>query len=220
MCHSNGLHLLLFTCKRDPSQGRSGSWMLLPFVLFKDCHIRISAYYCLFLQGVSQHFGCLLMVDFQPCPIWTLTWEIRSVLEVPLHFLLSLKFSEGLLVLESPLNLLCIRSLRRGFQSGQGLFTGFSLPGNFFTSCWGFLFVQSSRRSSLLSPGCCFPPLSSHRFLWALAFPKIFIGLLGLQNPRRDCSAPAIDVLGRIIPAFLSLHSAKNKVSWYPFPAL
>ena len=81
MCHSNGLHLLSFTCKRDPYQGRSGSWMLLPFVLFKDCHIRISAYYCLFLQGVSQHFGCLLMVDSQPCPIWTpwgLVWFSRT----------------------------------------------------------------------------------------------------------------------------------------------
>ena len=73
MRHSNGLHLLSFACKRDPSQGRSGSWMLLPFIFFKYCRSRISARYCLFLQGVSQHFGCLLLVDSQPCPIQTLT---------------------------------------------------------------------------------------------------------------------------------------------------
>ena len=53
------------------------------------------SHYCLFLQGVSQHLGRLILMASQPCPIWTLTWVLRSVLEGPLNFLMSPAFLEG-----------------------------------------------------------------------------------------------------------------------------
>ena len=54
---SDGLHLLLSACQRNPSQGRSVRRLLLPFVSCQDWHVWISAHYCLVLQHVSQHLG-------------------------------------------------------------------------------------------------------------------------------------------------------------------
>ena len=57
------------------------------------------SHYCLFLQDASQHLGCLIFLASQPCPIWIFTWGLRSVDEVPLNFLMSLVFLEGVLKL-------------------------------------------------------------------------------------------------------------------------
>ena len=83
-----------------------------------------SAYdhYC-FLQGVSQHLGYLLKLDYQPCLIWKIAWGIGSVLEGTLLFW-------------------CLRHFWRGFRSGQGIFlidparSGFSVPSDIFRDLW------------------------------------------------------------------------------------
>ena len=35
---------------------------------------------CFVLQGIFQNIGYLLALDSHPCPIWTVSWGIRSVL--------------------------------------------------------------------------------------------------------------------------------------------
>ena len=35
-------------------------------------------------QRLSQYFGYVLALAFQPCPIWTVSWRLWSVLEGPL----------------------------------------------------------------------------------------------------------------------------------------
>ena len=206
-CWSDGLNLLSFTSQRDPSWGQSVRRMFLLFISCQEWHSRISAYYCLFLQGLSQHLGFFISLASQLCLIWTLTPGLRYVLEGPINFCMSPKFLEGLLVLDGPLNFWCHRRFWRGYRHGPGLFGGFSLTGNFRASCWDFPSTRSDWRYLLLSPGWYFPPLSYGGFLQALSFPKRFPIFSGLRNPLRDCSAPARDVLGSLLPAFLSRRS-------------
>ena len=141
-----------------------------------------SAHYCLFLQVVSHYLGCLLFLDSRSCPIRTWTWGIRSVLEAPPNFW-------------------CLRRFRRGFRSGQQIFS--HCP--FRVSCWLFPSVWSSRKSLLFSLSCWYPPLSSGGFLQALAClkkvpcflgaPKFLEGLICSCEWSPGKYSPCINVL-------------------------
>ena len=103
---------------------------------------------------------------------------------------------------------------------GSKIVGEFSPTENVCASCWGFPSYQYYWRSLLLLPGWHFPPISSGGFLRALPCLKRLPVFSGIQNSWRDCSALARDVLGIIIPAFLSHHSMTKNVSWNLFPAI
>ena len=122
-----------------------------------------SVHYFFVLQGVSQHLGYLLALTSQPCPIWTITWRIRSVLE-------------------GPFEALCFGPFRRGSQSGQRLFI--TVP------AWAGLSILSNILGDFRS--CCrvFDHLTAH--LAALIsggswLSLSFLQLQGIQNSRREC---------------------------------
>ena len=73
---SDGLYLLLFACQCGPSWGHPSRRMILPFVNMPRMARSDSVHYFLFLQGVSQHLGCLLFLDSQSCPIWISAWGV------------------------------------------------------------------------------------------------------------------------------------------------
>ena len=156
-----------------------------------------SAHCCLFLQGAYQHLGFLLLLTSHTCPIWALTWWIRSVLEGPLNFLMFPAFLEG--------------SLR----SGQKIFP--RCP--FRMSCWFFSSARYSRRYLLFYPGCWYPP--DHLSEVSLGSSSSLKGYLFYWGPYyswRDWSASVRNFLGSLFPKFLSRCSATNRVSWGIFP--
>ena len=123
-----------------------------------------STHYCFVLQGVYQHLGYLLALAFQPCPIWTIAWGVRSILEVLFLFR-------------------CIRRFWRGFRSGQGIFpitptrTGLSIPTDLFGyiySCLWFFECLTARLTALLSGVSCL----SLSFPMMKGDPKFLEGLL------------------------------------------
>ena len=114
----------------------------------------------------------------------------------------------------------CLKRFWRGFQSGQVLFGGFYLTGNFRASCWGFTSGRSSWQSPLFPSGWSFSPLLSGGFLLAIAFPKRFPGLLGILNCQRYLSVPEINAMESLLPVFLSCCSETKKFSWDLFPDL
>ena len=120
---------------------------------------------------------------------------------------------------EFPFKFLMSGVFRRRIQSCRIII--FHFP--FWASCWGFFFLLIYRLycwCPLLLTGCSFPQLLYGSFLWAIACPKRFPFFLGIQNSRRDCSAPASNVLGSLLPAFLFRRSVTKKISWTLFPAL
>ena len=184
-----------------PFSGLVGNAAPPPVCFLPRLERSASSHYFFVLQVVSKLHGYFLSLDSNMCLIWTISWGLCSILESPFLFL-------------------CLRHFLRGFRSGQGLFGRFYLTGNFRVSCWGFTFPHSFRWSPILSEGCSFSPLFSVGFLRALACTKRFPVVLGPQNTRRDCSEPASDVLGSLLPDFLSYCSSTKKVSWDLFPAL
>ena len=80
------------------------------------------------------------------------------------------------------------------------------------------LIHQSSWRSLILSLGCYFPPLLYGGFIQDPAYPKRLPVLSMLKNSLKECSTPARDGLGILLPAFLFSSSVKENVSWYLFP--
>ena len=75
---------------------RGGSYSLLP----PDKTGTVGFFPLLFI--FTRCISTPWMLDFlasQPCPIWIFTWGLRSVDEVPLNFLMSLVFLEGVLKL-------------------------------------------------------------------------------------------------------------------------
>ena len=130
----------------------------------------VSVHYFFVLQGVSQKLGYLIALASQLCPIWTIAWGIRSVLEGPFIFRRLWRF-------------------QRGFQSGQGLFpiapawSGFSVPSNIFKDlCYYFWVFKclTARLAALLSGGSCL----SLSFPMMKVAPKFLEGLI--------CSASGI----------------------------
>ena len=60
--------------------------------LWHGWHLPIYFY---FYKGVSQHLRYLLSLDYQMCPIWTVTWGIHSVIGGPFSFNVFDIFGEG-----------------------------------------------------------------------------------------------------------------------------
>ena len=166
-------------CQRSPSRG---CWQggFSSHKVFTHPLARLEYnHWCLVLQGVYQHLGYLISLDSQPCPIWTVTWGIRSDLEG--HFLFW-----------------CFRHFWRRLWSGQQIFSSFprdlawppsDIFGGLHSCCW----VWYSWGSPLLSLRQVFDlPTArlaallvgswSHNSSWFLGFPKLSEGLLRDYN--------------------------------------
>ena len=171
--------------------------MLLPFVSCQDWHGRLSAHYGLVLEGVFHHLGYLLSLDFQPFLICKFTRGICSDLEGPFLFGCLGRFSE-----ESP------------EWSANFL--------NRFRASWRLCSVHSMWVSPLLPPGF----QVSYRFsggasFWGITIVPKFSLILGVfRSSRKDCSAIASDVPGRLVPTFCRYRLDKKKVWMGRFPSI
>ena len=119
--------------------------------------------------------------------------------------------------LEGPFEAPYLQHHWRGFQSFWRIFSHCLVC----ASCWVFPFVQSSRRSLILSPSCRYKP--TNLLTVSLGYspsPKCSLSSRGSNYSWRDFSASAINVLGNFPPAFLFCRSFMKKVSWGLLPAL
>ena len=152
------------------------------------------------VQLSYAHFVCCVLKGVFQTP-----WPCRGKLRTPLR-------SWGF-----PFSILFVQHFSVG---GSEVVGGFSLTRNFLSSCWVFPSAWCSRRSPLLLLGWSFTPLSYGRFIRALSCPKRFPVFSGLQNYRRDCSAPASDVLVILLSDFLFFFLVTKNVAWDLFPDL
>ena len=154
------LNLLILHLPARPFSGLFGKAASPPVNIFTPPLVWLSsALCCLVLQGVSQHFGYLLSLASQPCPIWKITWRICSDIEGPFLFW-------------------CLRRFQRRLQSGQRIFQ--SLPCKLFD--WSHLTylgvsaifsgydILGDLRSALIVRASTVRPLVWQRFFWALDF--------------------------------------------------
>ena len=132
---------------------------------------------------------------FQPCPIWKVTWGIRSVLEVT--FLLQ-----------------CLQCFWMGFQSGQRIFSIAS------GARWRLCSVRSLPGSPLLPPDhwMSYRSSGSTSFWGILILPKFSMIIGVFQSSLNDYSAITSDVPGILIPIFCCSLIETKKVSpgWLP----
>ena len=193
-CYLGGFHLLLLACQNDPSRDRLTRQMILLFFSCQDWNGRISTHYCLFLQGVFKHPGCLLSLDSQPCPIWTLTWGSAPFLRVLLIFLVSPAFFEGVLKLSEILQLFPheLDDLSRPIYLGvPALVAG--------SDIYPLIF-----RRSLRDPR----PL----------FSLLYRG--DLWSSWKDCFAIVSDVPGSLLSDLCYRHTLTNKILMYCFSSV
>ena len=158
--------LIIVWFSAQPFSGSVGEAAPPPFCVLPRLARLASDHYYLFLQGVSQHLGYLIFLDYQPCLIWTFTRGIRSNLG-------------GLFLFG------CFQRFRRSFRSGQQIFlnaslqSGVSVPPDLFGDIFSCrqVFNWTTARLAVLIYG------GSHSFQSS----PWFLG--GLQRSQRDCFA-------------------------------
>ena len=160
-----------------PYRDWSTRLMLLPFVSFQDWHGRISDHYYLFLQGVSQNLGYLLLLGSHPCNIWKITRGIRSDLEGPFYF--------G-----------CLWQFLDGAPKWSADFI------HIFHVIWCLCSIWHTQGYLLFSIGLISTRLSVGGLFRLSIFPKFFLILGVFWSSWKDCFAIARDVLGSLVLSF------------------
>ena len=181
------LSAVYYLVQRLPAQNFSGlvgdtASPLIQFTseFWSGWHLPIELFY--FTKCIVQHLGYFLLLDYQPCPIWTVSQGLRSFLEGP----------------TSTFGVWCFW---RRIQSCQITWLQFlrDLYLRFYPELLSILSIVAGFLSSF---NCTV--LSA--VYWIYLFKK------GLQSDWRDWFVIASDVLGSILPDFYYLSPLMKKV--------